>query len=134
MSLKPEASLMGGLAVATVVYAIHSNATPTQADMQGLPTGTKDVDMSERRATWLSAGVVAGISLLAKDPTIFVIGSVATVALAWTSRHALWTDSKTGPVNAGPGQSATSGNELSAGPQMTTQDVHMFATQSEFTA
>ncbi len=125
MSLKPEASLMGGLAVATVVYAIHSNATPTQADMQGLPTGTKDVDMSERRATWLSAGVVAGISLLAKDPTIFVIGSVATVALAWTSRHALWTDSKTGPVNAGPGQSATSGNELSAGPQMTTQDVHM---------
>lgn len=134
MSLKPEASLMGGLAVATVVYAIHSNATPTQADMQGLPVGTKDVDQSERRATWMSAGVVAGISLLAKDPTIFVIGAAATIALAWTSRHALWTDSKTGPVNAGPGQSAASGNDLSAGPQMTTQDVHMFASASEYTA
>jgi len=133
MALKPEASLMGGLAVATVVFAIHSNATPSTADLQGLPVGTKDVDQSERAATWMSAGVVAGISLLAKDPTIFVIGSVMTVAMAWTSRHALWTTSKTGPLNAGPGVS-TSANELSAGPQMTTQDVHMFASASEYTA
>jgi len=133
MSLKPEVSLMGGLAVATVVYAIHSNATPSLADMQGLPVGTKDVDVSERRATWLSAGVVAGISLLARDPGIFVIGSAMTVAMAWSSRHALWTDSKTGPINAGPGQSAASANELAKGPEMTTQDVHMFAGQSEYT-
>jgi hypothetical protein len=124
---------MGGLAVATLVYAIHSNATPTLADMQGLPTGTKDVDQSERRATWMSAGVVAGISLLARDPGIFVIGSAMTIAMAWASRHALWTDSKTGPINAGPGQSAASANELSQGPQMTTQDIHMFAAQSEYT-
>lgn len=133
MSLKPEASLMGGLAVATVVYAIHSNATPSQADMQALPVGTKDVDVSERRATWTAAGVVAGISLLARDPGIFVIGSAAAVILAWTSRHALWSDSKTGPVNAGPGQSAASANELAKGPEMTTQDVQMFASQSEYT-
>jgi hypothetical protein len=132
MSLKPEASLMGGLAVATLVYAIHSNATPTLADMQGLPTGTKDVDQSERRATIMSAGVVAGVSLLARDPGIFVIGSAMTIAMAWMSRHALWTDSKTGPINAGPGQSA-SANELSQGPQITTQDVHMFAGASEYT-
>lgn len=133
MSLKPEASLMGGLAVATVVYAIHSNATPSQADMQALPVGTKDVDVSERRATWTAAGVVAGISLLARDPGIFVIGSAAAVILAWTSRHSLWSDSKTGPINAGPGQSAASANELAKGPEMTTQDVQMFASQSEYT-
>ena len=132
MSLKPEASLMGGLAVATVVYAIHSNATPSMADMQGLPVGTKDVDASERRATWTAAGVVAGISLLARDPGIFVIGAAMTVAMAWTSRHALWTDSKTGPINAGPGQSAASANELTS-TGMTTQDVHMFANASEYT-
>ena len=132
MSLKPEASIMSALAVSAVVFAIHSNATPTNADMQGLPVGTKDVDRSERQATWLSAGVVAGISLLAKDPTIFVVGSAVTVALAFTSRHALWTESKTGMLNAGPGQSATSANDLANGPEMTTQDVHAFAAQSEF--
>ena len=134
MALKPEASLMSGLAVAAVVFAIHSNATPSIADMQGLPAGTKDVDVSERKATWMSAGVVAGISLLAKDPTIFVIGSVMTIAMAWNSRHALWTETKTGLLNAGPGVSQVSANDLAAGPQMTTADIHMYAAQSDFTA
>lgn len=133
MALKPEASIMSGLAVAGVVFAVHSNFTPTQADMQGLPAGTKDVDQAERKATWVSVGIVSGISLLAKDPTIFVIGSAATVAMAFFSRHAIWTETKTGLLNAGPGQSAVSGNDLAAGPQMTTQDVHMFASASQFT-
>jgi hypothetical protein len=133
MALKPEASIMSGLAVAAVVFSIHSNFTPSTADMQGLPSGTKDVDRSERQATWISAGVVSAISLLAKDPTIFVIGSIATVAMAFTSRHALWTETKTGLLHGGPGQSAVSANDIATGPQMTTQDVHMFASASQFT-
>jgi hypothetical protein len=126
MALKPEASLGTGLAVCAVVYAIHANATPTIADMQGLPSGNRDVDAAERKATWLSAGVVAGVSLLAKDPTIFVLGSAATVALAWFSRHATWTESKAGPSMGAPGQSAVSANDLAEGPQMTTSDYTMF--------
>src|ERR1700750_3081564 len=94
----PEASIGTGLAVCGLVYAIHANATPSLADMQGLPAGTADVDAAERKATWLSAGTVAAISLIAKDPTVFVLGSAATVALAFLSRHATWTDSKSGPM------------------------------------
>jgi hypothetical protein len=130
--LKPEASIGTGLAVAAVVYAIHSNFTPTMADMQGLPAGNADTDAAERKATWLSAGVVAGVSLLAKDPTIFVIGSAMTIGLAWFSRHATWTESKAGPAVGAPGQSAVSANDLATGPQMTTADYHMFSTQSQF--
>jgi hypothetical protein len=123
---------MSGLAVAGVVFAVHSNFTPTVADMQGLPSGTKDVDAAERKATWISIGIVSGVSLLAKDPTIFVMGSIATVALAFASRHALWTETKTGLLNAGAGQSAVSANDLADGPQMTTADMQMFA-HSDFT-
>jgi len=122
MALAPEASIGTGLAVCAVVYAIHSNFTPTMADMQGLPSGNQDVDAAERKATWLSAGVVAAVSLLAKDPTIFVLGSAATVALAFFSRHATWTDSKAGPMVGAPGQSAVSANDVTTGPQMTTAD------------
>lgn len=133
MSLKPEVSIGTGLAVSAIVYAIHSNFTPSMADMQGLPAGTQDVDAAERKATWLSAGVVAGVSLLAKDPTIFVLGSAATVALAFFSRHAVWTDSKSGPAVGAPGQSAVSANDLTTGPQMTTADYSMFsATNNQF--
>jgi hypothetical protein len=126
MSLAPSASIGTGLAVCGVVYAIHANATPTIADMQGLPSGNQDTDAAERKATWLSAGVVCAISLLAKDPTIFVLGSAATVSLAFLSRHATWTDSKAGPMIGSPGQSAVSANDLTTGPQMTTADFQMF--------
>jgi hypothetical protein len=124
---------MAGLATAGVVYSIHSNFTPPTADIQGLPSGNADIDRAERSATWLSIGVVSGISLLAKDPTIFILGSVATVAMALFTRHATWTESASSLLQQAPGVSqATSANDLAAGPQMaTTEATHMFA-QSDF--
>lgn len=98
MALKPEASIMTGLTVAAVVFAMHTQATPSQADIQALPAGTKDVDDAERKATIMSAGVVAGISLLAKDPTVFIIGSVMVVGLAFWTRHSNYLDSDSGIV------------------------------------
>lgn len=130
--LKPEASIGTSLAVCAVVYAIHSNFTPSMADMQGLPMGNADTDAAERKATWLSAGVVGAVSLLARDPTIFVLGSAATIALAWFSRHATWTESKAGPAIGAPGQSMVSPGDTAVGPQMTTQDYTMFSGSNQF--
>lgn len=98
MALKPEASIMTGLAVGSVVFALHTQATPSQADIQALPAGTKDVDGAERKATIISAGVVAGISLLAKDPTVFIIGSAMVIGMAIWTRHSNWLDSASGIV------------------------------------
>lgn len=135
MGLKPEVSIGVGLAVAGVVYAIHANFTPTQADIQALPAGNADVDRSERQATWLSIGVVSAISLLAKDPTVFVLGSGATVGMALLTRHANWTESLTGglqhAMGPGPGQ-ATSANGNATGPQMTDTQAYTMYGQSEF--
>lgn len=124
MALPKEYSLMGGLAVGAVVFAIHSNFTPTQADIQALPAGTPDIDSAERRATVISAGVVAGISLLAKDPTIFVIGAAVTVAMAFTTRHANYIEgaagkfltpseqSQAGSANTGPAMNQVESYEM----------------------
>lgn len=133
MSLTPPASIGVGLAVAGVVLAIHANATPTQADMQGLPSGNKDVDATERRATWMSIGIVSGISLLAADPTVFVIGSAMTIALAFATRHAVWTEATGGLLAQGPGQSVP-GVAANVAPEITeTQAYTMFsAAPSEF--
>lgn len=94
--LKPEVSLPVGLATAAVVYAIYSNATPTVADLREGPVGDQVADGSRKLAAWTAAGVVAGISLLAKDPTVFVIGGVMVVALDWWHRHAIEYDPGTG--------------------------------------
>ena len=130
MALEPSASIGTGLAVAGVVYAIHSNMTPTVADIQALPAGNQDIDKAERKATFLGIGIVSGISLIAKDPTIFVIGSLAVVGMAFFTRHANWTETATGMLNPSPGQSAVSANDLSDGPEM--MDVQAFAPTSQF--
>jgi hypothetical protein len=88
MGLKPEFSVGTGVAVGALVYGIYQNALPTVADIRSLDAQNTDLDKAERSATWLSAAVVAGVSLIARDPTVFIIGGTMTVALAWMHRHA----------------------------------------------
>ncbi len=87
MALKPEGSIFVGLATATIVYAIHSQATPTQADIRVGQPNDETINAQERTASWLGAGVVAGISLIAKDPTVFIIGGLTVIGMAWWTRY-----------------------------------------------
>ncbi len=86
--LKPEVSLPTGLAVAAVVYGIYSNMTPTIADIRHNEPGDPNISSSRKAATWTAAAVVSGISLMTKDPTIFVIGSSMVIAMDYLTRHA----------------------------------------------
>ncbi|MFE0812669.1 hypothetical protein ACFW34_35130 [Streptomyces sp. NPDC058848] len=127
MALKPEFSVMGGLAVGALVFAIHSQATPTQADMQALPAGTPDIESAERKATILSAGVVSAVSLIAGDPTIFVMGSAMTIALALWTRHSNWMESVggkylTGAESAAAGTATTGPEPVSTEPYVPFQN------------
>lgn len=88
MALKPEFSIMAGLATATVVYGVYQVAMPSVADVRSLQPQNRDIASAERSASWVSAGVVAGVSLIARDPTIFIIGGVVVIGMAWMHRHA----------------------------------------------
>lgn len=87
MGLKPEISLTVGLATATVVYAIQSNAMPSMADVRSLDPDNQDIEATGRTADWMAAGTVAAISLLAKDMTVFIIGSGMVIASSWWRKH-----------------------------------------------
>lgn len=101
MSLKPESSLVVGLATATVVYGVYQAALPNIADVRSLDARNQDIASSERLATWTSAAVVAGISLLAQDMTVFIIGASVTVGMAWWHRHANEVSPLTGKATGG---------------------------------
>jgi hypothetical protein len=111
MSLRPEISLGVALATGAVVYAIYQNATPTIADIRTGPPGDATIDASRKSASWLAAGVVAGISLIARDPTVFIVGAGEIVALDWWTRHANEVNPDTGratlPSMARTGPDAT---------------------------
>lgn len=123
--LKPEAGVLAGLAVMTVVYGVHAQATPSQADIQALPSGTPDIDKAERKATVMCATIVAGISLLAKDPTIFVMGSAATVGMAFWTRHSNYVESIGGRYLS-PSESAQAGSANTGPAPAETESYEMF--------
>lgn len=86
--LKPEVSLGVGLGTGAVVAAIYYNALPPMVDIRVGPSQNKDVSAARKAAAWTSAGMVGGISLLAKDPTIFAVGAGFIIVLDWWYRHA----------------------------------------------
>jgi 4-amino-4-deoxy-L-arabinose transferase-like glycosyltransferase len=109
--LKQEDALLTGLGVAAVVGAIYAVHLPTVAASRASSPGNTHLDTSRKSADWIAAGVVIGASLLAKDPTVFVIGGVVVIALSFAHRIANVTDQTSGqvptPQNAAPAAPVT---------------------------
>lgn len=86
--LKPSESIVVGMTTVTLVYGVYQIALPTLVDERVADSANPDLQSSERLAAWASASVVAGVSLLTKDATVFILGGIAVVALSWMHRHA----------------------------------------------
>jgi hypothetical protein len=102
MALRPEISIPAALATGAVVMVVYDHALPSIADTRVGGQYDPHLDSSERQAAWTSAAVVGGVSLIAKDPTIFVVGGAMIVALSWWHRHANCVNpdsGKVGPVS-----------------------------------
>src|SRR5258705_2184634 len=88
MALRPEVSLPVGLATAAVVWAVYQGALPPVVDVRASREGNTDVESTEKMAAWTATAIVAGISLIAKDATVFILGGSMVVALSWWHKHA----------------------------------------------
>jgi hypothetical protein len=88
VALNMESSVLGGVAVGALVYGTYQMSLPSVADVRSLESNNADVAKAEKVAAWTSAAVVSGVSLIARDPTIFVIGGTIMIAISWASRHA----------------------------------------------
>lgn len=88
MGLKPDVSLTVALATGAVVWSIYTNAVPTLPDIRVGKPNDPDIDASRKAAAWTAAGLVAGISLIAKDSTIFITGGAMVIVADWWVRHA----------------------------------------------
>jgi len=128
--MKPEISLGVALAVSTAVLAIHSVASPTMADTRTLDPDNRDIAKAESTATWMSAGLVATVSLVARDPMIFIVGGAVTIGVAWFSRHSNHVMPAIGNLT-NPLASGSSAN--SPAPSMELPDYVPFSNASDFT-
>lgn len=102
MALKPEVSIGVALATAGVVFAIYSNATPNVADIRSAEPGNPDIEATRKLAAYTAVGAVGAISLVAKDPTVFILGGAMVIALDWWHRHANLVDPMTSKASMTP--------------------------------
>lgn len=85
---RPEVSLGVGLATAALVWGVYNTSLPSLAEARVTEQNDRDLSAAERTASWTAAAIVAGVSLISHDATVFVLGGSMVIALAWMHRHA----------------------------------------------
>jgi hypothetical protein len=118
-NLKPNEELMtSSLAVGSVI-AIYCGFLPSVADVSAGSTpgqaSSKQVHGSVRQTAIMAETVVAGFAVLAKSPTIYVVGTIANVLMAWNYHLANAKSPATGKVQATSQPSAPTQSSASSG-------------------
>jgi 3D (Asp-Asp-Asp) domain-containing protein len=96
--LKPSDSIIASMAVAALAAGIWQYSLPSTAEMHATQAYDPNIEAARKKAAWTSAAVVSAVSLIAKDPNIFILGSVIVIAFDWHARHALITHPDTGQI------------------------------------
>lgn len=99
--LKPDQSVIASVALGTMVIGIYSVALPHAVDVRASAENSGEIGSAEKLAAWTSAGAVAGMSFLLRDPTMFVTGGLMVIALSWWYRHANSVNPSVGKVVGG---------------------------------
>jgi hypothetical protein len=94
--LKPENSIIAGLAVMGLVYADYQLNCGTSAQVQMTDANHPAIESSRKKAGYTAVVLVAGIGLIAKDANIIILGAASIIALELTYRHAIMAEPQTG--------------------------------------
>jgi hypothetical protein len=126
--LKPEGSMMAGIATGALVYGIYSMNLGNLATIHTTPSGDGNARAARKKAAIEAVTAVSAISLLAKDVNIFILGGALTVLLDWHSRHAIEAHPDTGQLadNSGYVPAEQAVPVADQAPQMGEEDVYAY--------
>ena len=107
--LSPDGSIVGGIATGVLVYAIYDRSLPDAATMGATPSNDPNIESGRKKAVWTSAAVLAGVTLLTRDPNVFILGGAILVALDLHARHGNAANPDTGKIDLGVDANAYAG-------------------------
>lgn len=102
MALRPELSFGASLAVMALDYGIFAINMPSTADVKATEPHSGPIDSSRKAATWTAIAACAALSLLAREPNVFIFGGGFAVVLDFYYRHANAVSPATGMVTLPP--------------------------------
>lgn len=96
--LKPQDSIVSGLATVGVVYGIYAVSLPNHATMHATNPYDNNLESGRKKFVTTAIAVVGAITLLTKDVNIFILGGAATIILDTHAKHAMATSPDTGEI------------------------------------
>jgi len=86
--LKPSEEIQVAGLSAAVVYGIFSLNTPNLADVRFDVPGNVNTYKAVNNATWTSTIVIGALALLAKSPTVWIVGGGMILLETWKHHYA----------------------------------------------
>lgn len=94
--LKPEGSIVSGIAVAGLVYSIYNLDIGPVSQVQMTDANHPALETSRKKAGYTSFVAVAILTVLTRDGNVGLLGFLSIVAMEAHYRHAIMADSVTG--------------------------------------
>lgn len=114
LSFKPllsaDNSVITALATAAFVVAIYNYSVGPISDVHATGANDPNLQASVKKAGWKSVALVAGLTILARDPNILIMGGAAVIGEELTYRHALMASPDTGRIQVTPASYVPAGS------------------------
>lgn len=98
--LKPEGSVMSGMATVGLVVAIYSIAGGSLAEIHASDAYHPANEASRKKAAWIAFGAVSALTLITRDGNVGVLGYSTIIGMDLAHRHASATNPLTGKMQA----------------------------------
>jgi hypothetical protein len=85
--LTPGVSVGLALGTGALILGVYAHFLPSVVDHRAAPPDDAHAQAAERQAAWTSAALLAGVSLLTGDETVFVVGAAEIIGLSWWHRY-----------------------------------------------
>lgn len=112
--LKPEGSVVSGVATAGAVWAIYNMNVGAVSQAHASDPNHISNESSRKKAGYISFMFVSAITLITRDANVGMLGYASIVAMELNYRHAIMASPLTGKIvpPAGTGYTPASGNNV----------------------
>lgn len=102
--LKPESSVLTGLAEGAAIVAIYTMTLPNTTDVRAAAPHNTDVEAARKRAAWTSGAVLGVVFLLTRDVNSFLLGGAVLAGIDFHYKHADAVSPATGKMTTPPAE------------------------------
>lgn len=90
--LSPEGSIVAGIATMALVAGVYEAHLGPVADAHASEANDGNLNAALKKSGWEAIAAVGGVTLLARDPNILILGGAVIIAMELAYRHAIMTD------------------------------------------